>query len=182
MNKATVIEKLLTHRDDTKSLIFLFPLLQLPKNVVPIGTYLQIESVDLGKTRPLICLFHKNHISQTVRTILSENKFFDFSISDDEYEYFFFEFTQIANIYDTILRGEYTKLTLNTKILLSRTDHPISEIAIHPENYYQDYADELNCDVETIMKKVELIEPPFLEKETVCFGKKALAELLTELS
>jgi hypothetical protein len=137
MNKATVIEKLLTHRDDAKSKIFLYPLLQLPKSApAPIGTYLKIEGVDFNASKkPLVCLYHKDSLKLADRNALAQNRFFDFSITDDEYEFIFFDFQSVSHIYDTILNGQYTKLSLNSKFVIAKQEHPIADIAIHPENY-----------------------------------------------
>jgi len=185
MDKTLITNNLLKHREDAKSLIFLYPLLQLPANTIkPIGTYMDLADIDLQQVPYLFCMYHANQpgMSPQVRKQLLEHPMYEFSFSEEGYEVFAFNFDGLSSIYNCIKNGQYTQMESIAKLVILKEKHPIAQIALHPEAFYEDFAFELECSIEDVIEKVELIAPPSLESEVLTLNpvvKKQVLALVT---
>ncbi len=185
MDKTIITNNLIKHKDDAKSRVFLYPLLQLPTNIVkPIGTYMDLADIDLQQVPYLFCMYHTNQpgMSPQIRKQLMDHPMYEFSFSEEGYEAFAFNFDGMSSIYSCIKEGRYTQMEAIAKLIILKEKHPIAQIALHPEAFYEDFAFELEIPIEEVIEKVELIAPPSLESEVLVLNptvKKQVLSLVT---
>jgi hypothetical protein len=164
------------------SKVFILPLINLSQKVKPIETYLAIEGLEIYDGYTLILLFHNE--DPTYPEQLKEiqaNKHYDFHISDAEFDIVIFDMSELDVDYDLIINGHYSSLSQTAKVLINY--HGITNkkalIGIHPEYYYEQYANLLDVNVNTI-KGHELMPPPNATDETLTVSKKTLFFLKEE--
>ena len=177
--KENIEKTLIKYKGISKSLIFLYPLLKLPRHIKPIGTYLGIDGYKIGSGFTLICLFHKDQedfISHW-RKDLNKNKMLDFSIKDGQYEYFIFDLRSIPKVYEQIKFGQYSNIKGNAKLIIEQNLHPITTMAMNPEKYYEDISIDLQVDLEQIIENVEVIPPPDVNIEYITISSKLMEEI-----
>jgi len=156
--------------------VFILPLLNFSKTVQPIESYLGIKGLDIYDGYSLVLLFHNQHPThQQQLTEIKASKQFDYMITDNEFDIAIFDMSDFDTEYDLIINGHYSRLSQKSKILIHyhRASNKKALIGIHPEYYYEQYANLLDVDVNTI-KGYELMPPPSAEEETLSVTNKIL--------
>ena len=175
-----------------KSKVFLYPLLQLKKGLtyVPKQTYIAMEHMHSIEDYRLLCEYHvkmSENFNKFCNTYIKNHPRFDEYIDiGDNKHVFIFDFISFKNDFNKFLVGKYSQFSLNSKMIIldffsdGRSSDYI-EAFLSPENYHEDYADELNVDVKIIESVFELCSLPDINKETLINKNKTLLSLL-ELS
>jgi hypothetical protein len=156
--------------------VFILPLLNFSKAVQPIESYLGIKGLDIYDGYSLVLLFHNEHPEhQKQLTEIKASKHYDYMITDNEFDIVIFDMSEFDVEYDLIINGHYSSLPQKAKILINyhRSSNKKALVGIHPEYYYEQYANLLDVDVNTI-KGHELMPPPSAEEETLSVTNKIL--------
>ena len=161
-----------------KSKVFLYPLLQLKKGLtyVPKQTYIAMEHMHSPEDYRLLCEYHvkmSENFDKFCNTYIKNHPRFDEYIDiGDNKHVFIFDFISFKNDFNKFLVGKYSQFSLNSKMIIldffsdGRSSDYI-EAFLSPENYHEDYADELNVDVKIIESVFELCSLPDINKETL---------------
>jgi len=172
-----------------KSKVFLYPLLQLKKGLtyVPKQTYIAMEHMHSPEDYRLLCEYHvkmSENFDKFCNTYIKNHPRFDEYIDiGDNKHVFIFDFISFKNDFNKFLVGKYSQFSLNSKMIIldffsdGRSSDYI-EAFLSPENYHEDYADELNVDVKIIESVFELCSLPDINKETLINKNKTLLSLL----
>ena len=172
-----------------KSKVFLYPLLQLRKGLtyVPKQTYIAMEHMHSPEDYRLLCEYHvkmSENFDKFCNTYIKNHPRFDEYIDiGDNKHVFIFDFISFKNDFNKFLVGKYSQFSLNSKMIIldffsdGRSSDYI-EAFLSPENYHEDYADELNVDVKIIESVFELCSLPDINKETLINKNKTLLSLL----
>ena len=172
-----------------KSKVFLYPLLQLKKGLtyVPKQTYIAMEHMHSPEDYRLLCEYHvkmSENFDKFCNTYIKNHPRFDEYIDiGDNKHVFIFDFISFKNDFNKFLVGKYSQFSLNSKMIIldffsdGRSSDYI-EAFLSPENYHEDYADELNVDVKIIENVFELCSLPDINKETLINKNKTLLSLL----
>ena len=161
-----------------KSRMFALPLLQISKNPAVIETYFGIVGLNLSSGYSLVLLYHNEHPSYAAHLVqLENNKFFDFVVTDAEFDIVVFDLSSIKDDYLKIINGQYSKLSKNAKILikLANTDEKAS-MGINPEYYYKDLAEILQYPEEAF-ENTEIISLPDMDNEMLNVKQELFIEL-----
>jgi hypothetical protein len=158
---------------EQKSLIFLYPFLNLPKALKPVGTYLFLENFQIENGTNLICLFHNEseEYKENKKSILL-SPFYELTIVDHEFDIVIFNFESMADDYNKIVNGNYQDLSTSSKnFLMIKTDYLCVMHALNPSIYYNEYAEYLECDPE-LLEGHALVMPPEKQNETLVVTKE----------
>jgi hypothetical protein len=159
-----------------KSKLLLYPLLQLPVDIVkPKNTYLAYKDKYSPKDHKLICAYTRENNESYYKfriKILFKNPLFKEHIRGLVYDYLVFSMEDYDKDYDTFLKGAYSKLSMNAKSIIlksysSTTIGPVLlDTHLNPENGHALYAKELMIDIEDLKLVHETLDPPDITKET----------------
>lgn len=156
-----------------KSKIFLWPLLGIERQGFPqFKTYLRDKS---NKDYIIIAPFPKSNFSGEDKLFANEN-FLSFYETEHELVYIF-TLEKWKEDYDKIINGKYSTLSPGAKALINRywstsqrgvlTPNPRVSAYLNPtEKIYLQVSKELEISFEDVVKGIEILEPPNLEKET----------------
>ena len=161
-----------------KSKAFIWPLLKI--NVSPLETYFQFDNVKKqSNERLLIALFYnKNPEYLKNKELIESNKNYDFTFSDDDYDYVTFNCDFVKNDYDKILNGEYSQLSKETAFFLfTNSKNKTVLAAINPKTYFAAYESALGLP-ENSLKHSELLSKPNLNEETITVSKSTLNQII----
>tara|TARA_R110001592_G_scaffold148167_3_gene372884 strand:- start:9431 stop:9943 length:513 start_codon:yes stop_codon:yes gene_type:complete len=158
-----------------KSKLLLYPLLQLPIDVIkPKTTYLAYKDKYGPKDYKLICAYKRENNEEYYKVrneILFKNNFFIEHILGLEYDYLVFTIKKYSIDYDFFLKGEYSKLKPNTKRIIlesyssTKLGPALLDTHLNPENGHALYAKELMIDIEDLRLVYETLDPPDMSKE-----------------
>ena len=169
-----------------KSKIFLYPLLEIQKGVkyVPINTYMAWEGQYSFEDSKLMCLYQQKFTKAFAKfeefQLLNHKYLDDYRELDKDLHLYVFDLINYKKDIQNVIKGSYSKMRKKTKtqILDFFGDiAPISEYIesyIYPEYYHEDYANELNVNLEDIERVWELCSKPDLEKENLKIKIKEL--------
>ena len=169
-----------------KSKIFLYPLLEIQKGVkyVPINTYMAWEGQYSFEDSKLMCLYQQKFTKAFAKfeefQLLNHKYLDDYRELDKDLHLYVFDLVNYKKDIQNVIKGSYSKMRKKTKtqILDFFGDiAPISEYIesyIYPEYYHEDYANELNVNLEDIERVWELCSKPDLEKENLKIKIKEL--------
>jgi len=181
MNKINVLDQFTKHRGDHKSMVFLYPILQIPEGTCkPLNSYLYLNNVVLYKDRYLFVMYHTAQEGYAeCKKQIEENELWDFCISDGNgYDIHAFTFEKYFEYYDRVMIGDYASFDTNFKLILSKHNHPVSLIGMHPELYHEDYAAEFKIPVEQLPKGAQLVQKPNPEHETLRVNNEVVKHFL----
>lgn len=165
-----------------KSKIFLWPLLNIPRQVGfrPIKTYIIDPYKDLNEhDYCLIAPFSKdssNNFGTFEEQILLTNEFFYDFYESSEFLVYIFDLNPYKSDYEKFVKGEYSKMSKSAKALINKfygrtlglTFKPHAQVNAYlnpSEEVYIQVAEDLGLNPEDIRGK-EIVNPPDLEKET----------------
>lgn len=181
MTKEEVLDSFTKHRHDNKSMVFLYPLLQMPKHVAkPLNTYLYLNEVYDHPYKYLFALYHKDqeNFKETMKFI-KDHSLYDFDLKDNGYVYKVFSLDQHAKHFDLVLAGQYHKIEGLYRMLLS--NHPLSIIGCNPEEYHANYIAGVETTEDLIPKGTQLLQSPDLDNETIAVSEKVFKEFKKEI-
>ena len=163
-----------------KSRSFLFPILGFKKAAlyVPLQVYLTWEGMYTLEDKMLLVTYKKsndlNWEKYLVETLMANQMFNDYHETEDcDVVVLSFDLKVIAEDYDNVLEGKYSKISklLKKKIrdfyAYNSPEWAYMESFLFPENYYKMYSDILNVEEEHILHTGQLCDLPNLEKETL---------------
>ena len=169
-----------------KSKIFLYPLLEIQKGVkyVPINTYMAWEGQYSFEDSKLMCLYQQKFTKAFAKfeefQLLNHKYLDDYRELDKDLHLYVFDLVNYKKDIQNVIKGSYSKMRKKTKTLILDffgDIAPISEYIesyIYPEYYHEDYANELNVNLEDIERVWELCSKPDLEKENLKIKIKEL--------
>lgn len=180
------MQRIVDDRYAQKSRLFLLPLLQIKRDVYikPIETYIIDPKIGVTvEDKKLIIPFEKDNSSEFdayESSNLLNSKYLD-NLSyyeTDRLRVYVFTLSEFSNDFDLIIKGKYTEISRTAKSLINiywgkikgKTflPHPRIQAYLNPtRETYERVAEELGLPVEMILG-TELINPPDLEKETLC--------------
>ncbi len=166
-----------------KSKLFLWPLVRIKRTVglKPLQTFLIDPSQAIYETDyKIIAPFFKDPTERQGvfdEDDLLTNEFFHDFYETDKLLVYVFDLRSYNDDFDKFLEGRYTEYSKASKALvnmyygskvgLNFKPHPQVDAYLNPkESTYVKVADQLEIDVYELIKGVEIVDPPDLEKET----------------
>lgn len=163
-----------------KSRSFLFPILGLKKNATyaPLYVHLAWENMFTIEDKMLLVSYKKfndlNWEKYLVETLMASQMFNDYHETDEsDIVVVSFDLKIIAEDYDKVLEGKYSKISklLKKKIrdfyIYNSPEWAYMESFLFPEDYYGMYSKLLNVEEEHILYTGQLCDLPDLDKETL---------------
>lgn len=173
-----------------KSKIFLYPLLKLKKGMtfVPKQTYLIWDNVYSVEDRKFLCEYHfkdENKFTKFILDTFAGHRLYEHlvQLADDKC-LVVFDFTPLKSDYDKVIKGQYSQLSLDTKLTIidffgdSRTIHDCVQGFLAPAEVHDKYAEKLGVRLEVIQKINEVCSLPDLKKETIVDNNYVITQLL----
>lgn len=171
-----------------KSKSFLYPALGIKKTskYFPINTYLSIEGYIGPEDIKLICLFNKKESKDFLdfeTAFLIENPLFSEKIETDSHYIYVFDFSIYQNDWFSFLLGRYSKLSSVLKKAIktyygeSSSEYQYMDTYLYPEEYYVEYSNLLDVDVDFLKNIGELCNSCDIEKETLKIPKEYLERI-----
>lgn len=161
-----------------KSFNFLYPLLGLQKHKLfkPIQTYVQWENYCNIDSKKLICVFKRSTEPEWTdfeKKYLITHTMLDHCVPvDDDKIAYVFNFDIKKEDYEHFCNGKYSKLSPDSKKMLSNyygihtPEWIFIESYLYPEKYYKTYAEILMIDIDVLKEVGELCEKFDDVKET----------------
>ena len=160
-----------------KSKIFIYPLLGIKRgtSVVPSETYFGWNDTYTPEDMKLVCLYdtrtdleYKNFESNV---LLKHTRLYDYKVINTEQSVFVFDFSDLKEDWEHLIKGKYSKLSKKTKATILNFFEQYSgnyvyiNSYLNPENWFERYAEILDVDKNLIEQVGELCDKPDLEKE-----------------
>jgi hypothetical protein len=160
-----------------KSRVFLYPALGIRRgvSVTPIETYMGWDGKFSVEDRKLCCLYHlrddEDFRQFEKNKLLGNPLFFDFKQVKDKKAVYVFDFNQMANDWDAVVKGKYSKLSQKHKTIirnyigLTSPQLPYIDSFLYPERYFKLYAEMIGVEEELLKSVGELCSLPNFELE-----------------
>jgi hypothetical protein len=172
-----------------KSKSFLYPALGIKKNseFTPSGTYISIEGYINPEDAKLICTFERIDEEKFLKfeqNMLLENPLFLEKLEIEKYNVYIFDFEIYANDWFNFILGHYSDFSKILKKAIKAyygresTEYKYMDTYLHPQEYYQEYSELLDIDVNILKEGKELCNSCDLEKETLKIPQEYLEKLL----
>jgi len=173
-----------------KSKVFLYPFLLIPKgsSVSPINTYTSLEGYCTHTDKKLVCQYHirddNNYKIFEKRHLLGNQFFHEFFESSDNTGLYIFDLQDFKDDWDKVTNGTYSSLSKESKGIIltyykgSKRNYTYVDSYLNPENYFEEYAKLLECDLELLKSVGELCDKPDFLKETLTSSIKDLGFVL----
>lgn len=162
-----------------KSKMFLYPLLKIRQghSITPIETYVRwYDMYELGECK-LVCVYHNRQDEEfksfEKRYLLSNKLFYDYFQLPENMVAYVFDFSEHSHDFRKFVLGKYSEFSseFKFKIVNFFATNPYQsnyiDSYLYPDNYFHDYAELLNCNVEMLMNVGELCSPPDIDQETL---------------
>ncbi|MCH9716566.1 MAG: hypothetical protein K0U52_05700 [Gammaproteobacteria bacterium] len=162
-----------------KSKVFLYPLLDFKKGLefVPKQTYIMWDNHYYIQDRKLLCLYKEKRTHEFrsfEQNVIHKAKLFESHIElDKNNQLFIFDFSSLKEDYDHFIKGEYSRLSIESKLTITRffgdTVKAIERIDsyLFPYDFHEVYAELLNVDIKLIENVNELCNKLDSRKETL---------------
>mgnify|MGYP003403385930 CR=1 FL=1 len=162
-----------------KSRIFLYPILGIRRgaSVTPMETFLGWQNQYSFTDRKFICQYHLRDDKEFIRfekdILLKHKLFFDFKQTDNKEGVYIFDFSSMAEDYDNVVAGTYSKLSKSHKNKIERfygrwnSDFAYVESFLYPDKYYEVYSALLNVEDSVLRTSGELCSHIDAVKETL---------------
>jgi hypothetical protein len=162
-----------------KSKVFLYPLLGIKRGskIVPSETYLTWYPFYETEDMKLVCLYHPNKSNEYEKyeknVLLKHNRLYDIQLIDQHNKLFIFDFSDMKEDWQYFINGKYSNL--NNKIKgkikgffdVHSANYVYMSSYLYPNEYFDNYAECLDVDINIIKKVGELCSKPDLKKETL---------------
>ncbi len=162
-----------------KSKVFLYPLLGLKRgnSVIPSETYLAWDPYYIPEDMKLVCLYHPNKSNEyenyEKKYLIKHTRLCDIKDIDKHAKLFIFDFSDLKDDWENFMNGKYSKISEKTKSKVlgffekGSPNQIYMKSYLHPEKYFNDYAECLDVDTDFLESVGELCAKPDLEKETL---------------
>jgi len=160
-----------------KSTFFLYPLLKIPKTVVPIVTYIQWDNYFSLEDKVIICKFDKFSTESEKKTeiehLIKHPLYLDYYELEDDTLVYVFSIKSFDKVIELFLKGEYSKFPESIKERIISFYKPESvtrsymKSYLYPEFFYEVYSELLDVPIDLLKSTKELATPPNLEKESM---------------
>lgn len=169
-----------------KSTNFLYPILGFKKNKIhrPVNTFLVWPGVCDITSRRLICVYKKDDSPEWMKfekdSLIPHRMLDQIHVIDDSTVVYVFDFNTHAEDYDAFMQGKYSKMTANSKKIMSNyygvhtPEWVYMESYLYPEKYFKVYAKILGMELEDLKQVGELCEKIDPEKETCEISKESI--------
>jgi hypothetical protein len=157
-----------------KSTFFMYPLLKIPPTLSPVNTYISWRKIKPPDAK-LICLYDKSEDAELQQLeklhILCNSYLIDMHVVKPGLLYVF-DLSSMQTNWDVFLDGEYSYLSKYVKGEILKfynydsDKQTYAHCYLHPDQYYNQYAELLQVDPLLFHEDTELVQPPDLEKET----------------
>lgn len=158
-----------------KSTFFLYPLLKIPKAVLPIHTYLYWDHPCSLDKMVLICRFKKftelDQLKAEADHLVSHPLYLNYYELEDDTVVYVFAFDNFQPLVELFLKGKYSKFPVNIKERLLSFYKPETYTRsymnsyLYPEHFYDTYSKLLNVSESILIETEELTDPPDIIKE-----------------
>ena len=168
-----------------KSKSFLYPALGIKKNTefAPTATYIAIEGYINPEDVKLICTYEykdSKKFKDFEQQMLLENPLFYEKIVMGDTLVYIFDFEIYQSDWFNFILGKYSKLSSSLKKAIkmyygqTSIEYDYLDSYLNPEDYFNEYAELLDIDVQQLKKIGELCDACDLDKETLKIPKKYL--------
>ena len=169
-----------------KSKVFLYPLLGFKRGIkiVPSETYLAWYPFYKTEDMKLVCLYHPNKSNEYEKyeknVLLKHNRLHDIQLIDQHNKVFIFDFIDLKDTWTHLVKGQYSKIDgkykgqIKSFFDVTSANYIYMNSYLHPETFFNDYADLLDVDIEILKSVGELCNKPDLEKETLTMKQEDL--------
>lgn len=160
-----------------KSRVFLYPALEIKRssNISPIQTYISWDDKIDASDRMLICEYELRDDPEYLK--FEENKLLNNSLFCDYFEIspnkalYVFTFEESRHDWYNFRNGIYSKLSGELKIKIKKfygeksANYRLIHSYLYPDDYYDNYAELLNINSDTLKEVGQLCSKPDIEKE-----------------
>lgn len=171
-----------------KSKSFLYPALGIKKDskFKPTGTYIAVDGLIHPEDVRFVCTFEKKkskEFEQFELDMLIKNPLFIEKIEMGDGCAYIFDFEIYVNDWFNFIMGKYSKLSNVLKRAIKNhygantSEYQYIDSYLHPQEYYDIYANLLDVDVDVLKSTKELCNPCDMEKESLKLPKKYLEKL-----
>ena len=167
-----------------KSAFFLYPLLKIPKVIIPIDTYIQWDDYFSLNEHVLICRFKKFtkdlELDVEKHVLLSHPLYKDYHELEDGTVVYIFSLANHKDLMKAFLIGKYSKLSEKHKQTIIQFfkegtyTRSYLKSYLYPDDFYEIYSILLEMSIETLKEIGELASPPDLKKENLTLKMKDL--------
>lgn len=170
-----------------KSKVFLYPLLGIKRGakIVPSETYLAWNDTIKAEDMKLVCLYHPRNkdydfLNYEKKVLLKHNRLHEVKIIDLQNKLFIFDFSDLKDDWNNFLEGKYSKLNPKVKGAIkgffdvTSANYVYMSSYLHPDTFFEDYAECLGVDEEVLKSVGELCSKPDIEKETLIMKAASL--------
>lgn len=173
-----------------KSTFFLYPLLKIPKTVIPMDTYVTWDDFfDLDRN-VLVCRY-KKFVKDTERKtevehLIKHPLYLDYYELEDDTIVYVFAIETFQGILELFLKGKYSKFPDSIKDRIVSFYKPETHTRAYmksylfPDAFYEIYSELLNVPISLLKEIVELASPPDMEKEKLQLKVKNIDIKLTK--
>lgn len=174
-----------------KSKSFLYPALGIKKNskFSPTGTYISIEGYIGAEEIKFICTFERKESIEFEKfetNMLVENPLFQEKIVVDNYNVYVFDYQIYEKDWFNFILGKYSKLSntlkkaIKTYYGVDSAEYSFIDSYLNPKEYFEEYAELLDVNIDELKKIGELCDACDLTKETLIIPENILAGLKKE--
>jgi len=161
-----------------KSKVFLYPILGIKRgsSVIPIETYISWDGHYTSEDMKLICVYEVRQDDEYKKfeknILLNHSRLANYSKINSQLV-LAFDFSDLEDDWFHFINGQYSKINMNLKQkILNFFDKTSGNYAymhsyLIPEKYFNNYAELLNVEPETLIKVGELCSKPDIAKETL---------------
>ena len=167
-----------------KSTFFIYPLLNIPKTIIPTLTYLSWKDEIGIKDKMLICRFKKfitkEEIDFEKEHLLNHPLYRNYYDLEDDTRIYIYDISKYNTMLSHFIYGQYSKINDEIKkkiISYYKKGAPTSILItsyLYPEEYFDTYSELLDVSVNIIKETGQLIDLPDLSKEKLMLKIKNL--------
>lgn len=162
-----------------KSRVFLYPLLDIRRgaSVIPEQTYVSWQNYIKPEDTKLVAVYPKRddveYKNFEKHVLLKHSRVVDFIHLNDTQLIVTFDFSDLKDDWSHFINGKFSKLNIKIKNKILNFFEKYSGNYVYmqsylmPEDYFDNYAELLNVNVEILKSTGELCNLPDLEKETL---------------
>ena len=160
-----------------KSRVFLYPALEIKRGIAntPVETYISWKDKINPSDRLLICLFNlkdnADFLNFEEHKLLNNPLFCDYFELGDNKALYVFTFEDYRYDWHYFRKGEYSKLSPKLKGHIRKfygeksSNYKLIHSYLYPEEYYEEYSNLLNVNINVLKDVKELCNKPDLTKE-----------------
>lgn len=169
-----------------KSKVFLYPLLGITTDVpfTPSNTYIAWDKKYTSDSLKLICVYEGEKIDKKIEefVLFYKNRILTHPLFQSNCSYeedsktifiYVFDYSQYEEDFKNFLEGKYSKFNASVKNKLvnfftgkGKSEYYIKSY-LYPEQYHNEYSEELDVPLDIIKTAYELCSPPELKMETL---------------